>query len=198
MDAAATRDRASGEDDVLLRRAARGDLTAFDRLISGRMSRCYRIAWSILGNEADAADASQEAFLTAWRELPRLREPGAFDGWLNRIVANTALMAHRKRRRRREVQVAPVTAGEDGSTAGETPYPDRGGTSEIDAVADTDSLARAFASLRPKDRAILTMHHVDERPVAEIARTLGIPQGTAKWRLHSARRALEHAMEIEA
>ena len=57
---------------------------------------------------------------------------------------------------------------------------------------------RAFASLRPQERAILTLHHVDERPVAEIARTLGIPEGTAKWRLHAARQALERAMEVEA
>ena len=195
MDLAATRDGTSVGEDALLRRAARGDVGAFDALIAGRVDRCYRIAWSILGNEADAADASQEAFVIAWRELPRLREPAAFDGWLNRIVANAALMSHRKRKRRREIQVAP-TAGDD-STFPEPAYATRA-TSEIDAVADNDALGRAFASLRPQERAILTLHHVDERPVAEIARTLGIPEGTAKWRLHAARQALERAMEVEA
>ena len=195
MDLAATRDGTSGAEEALLRLAARGDVGAFDALIAGRVDRCYRIAWSILGNEADAADASQEAFVIAWRELPRLRDHAAFDGWLNRIVANAALMSHRKRKRRREVQVAP-TAGDD-STLLEPAYATRA-PSEIDAVADNDALVRAFASLRPQERAILTLHHVDERPVAEIARTLGIPEGTAKWRLHSARQALERAMEVEA
>ena len=104
-------------------------------------------------------------------------------------------MSHRKRKRRREVQVAR-TAGDD-STLLEPAYATRA-PSEIDAVADNDALVRAFASLRPQERAILTLHHVDERPVAEIARTLGIPEGTAKWRLHSARQALERAMEVEA
>ncbi len=195
MDLLATRDGTSVGEDALLRLAARGDVGAFDALIAGRVDRCYRIAWSILGNEADAADASQEAFVIAWRELPRLRDRAAFDGWLNRIVANAALMSHRKRKRRREVQVAPA-AGED-SPYLEPEYATRA-PSEIDAVADKDALGRAFARLRPQERAILTLHHVDERPVAEIARTLGIPEGTAKWRLHAARQALERAMEAEA
>ena len=59
-------------------------------------------------------------------------------------------------------------------------------------------MARAFSRLRAAERAILVLHHVDERPVAEIARALGIPIGTAKWRLHAARKALERAMEAEA
>ena len=57
---------------------------------------------------------------------------------------------------------------------------------------------RAFDRLRPQERIILVLHHVEERPVAEIARSLGIPVGTAKWRLHAARNALEKAMEAEA
>ena len=62
----------------------------------------------------------------------------------------------------------------------------------------TTRSARAFDRLRPQDRMILVLHHVEERPVAEIARSLGIPVGTAKWRLHAARSALEKAMEAEA
>ena len=83
----------SATDDSLVRRAARGDVAAFDALMARRLDRCYRLAWSILENEADAADATQEGFVAAWRKLPRLRDLAAFDGWLNRIVANAALMA---------------------------------------------------------------------------------------------------------
>jgi RNA polymerase sigma factor (sigma-70 family) len=68
----------------------------------------------------------------------------------------------------------------------------------MDDVVDNDTIARSFDRLRPQDRAILVLHHVEERPVAEIARSLGIPVGTAKWRLHAARNALERAMEAEA
>ena len=76
--------------------------------------------------------------------------------------------------------------------------PDAYARTEIDDVAESDAIGRAFDRLRPDERAILALHHVDERSVAEIARTLGIPTGTAKWRLHAARRALERAMEAEA
>jgi RNA polymerase sigma-70 factor (ECF subfamily) len=68
----------------------------------------------------------------------------------------------------------------------------------MDEMVDDDAIGRAFDRLRPQDRIILALHHVEERPVAEIARSLGIPIGTAKWRLHAARRALAKAMEAEA
>jgi RNA polymerase sigma-70 factor, ECF subfamily len=194
---AAAERSAGAADDALVERAARGDVRAFDALVVGRLDRCYRLAWSILANDADAADATQEAFVTAWRQLPRLRDAAAFDGWLNRIVANAALMARRHRRRLREVRVAPAVAGADASEPWDRLY-ETGRPSDIDAVAEGDAIGRAFGRLRPEDRAILALHHVDERPVAEIARTLGIPVGTAKWRLHAARKALERAMEAEA
>lgn len=187
----------SATDDSLVLRAARGDVAAFDALIASRLDRCYRLAWSILQNDADAADAAQDAFVAAWRKLPRLRDTAAFDGWLNRIVANAALMARRHRRRLREVPVVPMNADADGPAMWDRESaPDR--STESDAVVERDAMGRAFDRLRSAERAILVLHHVDERPVAEIARTLGIPIGTAKWRLHAARKALQRAMEAEA
>ena len=186
---------ATSPDDALVRRARRGDAAAFAVLVDTRIDRCYRLAWSILSNDADAADATQDALVAAWRQLPRLRDPATFDGWLNRIVANTALMARRHRVRLREVSVAPTRGGE---TADPEPRQDPRARTAMDEFVDNDAIARAFDRLRPKDRMILVLHHVEERPVAEIARSLGIPVGTAKWRLHAARTALEKAMEAEA
>ena len=68
----------------------------------------------------------------------------------------------------------------------------------FDSIAERDAIGRAFDRLRPEDRAILVLHHIEDRPVAEIARSLGIPVGTTKWRLHAARRALEREMGVEA
>ena len=187
----------SATDDALVLRAAHGDVGAFDALIATRIDRCYRLAWSILQNDADAADATQDAFVSAWRKLPRLRDTTAFDGWLNRIVANAALMARRHRGRLREVPVVPMNADADAPAAWDRESrPDQ--STESDAVVERDAMGRAFSRLRAAERAILVLHHVDERPVAEIARSLGIPIGTAKWRLHAARKALERAMEAEA
>lgn len=193
---AAAESLATSPDDALVRRARLGDAAAFDALIASRIDRCYRLAWSILLNDADAADATQDAFVAVWRQLPRLRDSAAFDGWLNRIVANSSRMARRHRVRLREVRVAPSSAA-PGPSPHEPPF-DPNARTEIDDVSDADAISRAFDRLRPEDRSILALHHVDEQPVAEIARSLGIPVGTAKWRLHAARRALERAMEAES
>ena len=195
--AAATQLAATSADEALVRRARLGDAAAYNALVSTRIDRCYRLAWSILLNDADAADATQDAFVLAWRQLPRLRDPKVFDGWLNRIVANAARMSRRHRVRLREVAVASSRSDESPPIA-HGQAPDLFARSQIDDVAEADALGRAFDRLRPDERAILALHHVDERPVSEIASTLGIPTGTAKWRLHAARRALERAMEAEA
>ena len=152
----------SGTDDALVRRAAQGDVAACDALMAGRLDRCYRLAWTIVQNDADAADATQEAFVAAWRTLPRLRDAAAFDGCLNRIVANAARMGRRHRSRLREIQVAP--AGDEADAPGTWERgPAPGGTSGTDAVAERDAMARAFGRLREAERSILVLHHVDER-----------------------------------
>jgi RNA polymerase sigma-70 factor (ECF subfamily) len=183
-------------DDALVRRARSGDAAAFEVLVDTRIDRCYRLAFSILSNDADAADATQDALVSAWRQLPRLRDSAVFDGWLNRIVANAALMARRHRVRLREVSVRPADPGAENPQP--EPRQDVHARTQMDQMVDNDAIGRAFDRLRPQDRMILVLHHVDERPVAEIARSLGIPVGTAKWRLHAARGALEKAMEAEA
>jgi len=183
-------------DDVLVRRARSGDAAAFEVLVDTRIDRCYRLAFSILSNDADAADATQDALVSAWRQLPRLRDTAAFDGWLNRIVANAALMARRHRVRLREVSVGPADLGAERPEP--EPPQDLHARTQMDEMVDNDAIGRAFDRLRPQDRMILVLHHVEERPVVEIARSLGIPVGTAKWRLHAARNALEKAMEAEA
>ena len=187
---------ATSADEALVRRARGGDAEAFRVLVDSRIDRCYRLAWSILSNDADAADATQDALVAAWRQFPRLRDPAAFDGWLNRIVANAALMARRRRVRLREVSVLPSHPG-DKSPQPE-PQQDPNARTAMDELVDNDAIGRAFDRLRPQDRILLVLHHVEERPVAEIARSLGIPIGTAKWRLHAARAALQKAMEAEA
>jgi RNA polymerase sigma-70 factor, ECF subfamily len=180
---------ASG-DDALVRRARAGDVGAFEALLAPRLDRCYRLAWTILSNEADAADAMQDALMAAWREVPRLRDPAAFDGWLNRVVANAARMALRRRSRRRDVQVRP--AGLDERELEPTAVPvDAHAQAVLDWIADADVIGRAFERLRPEERIVLILRYVDERSVAEIAATLAVPVGTAKWRLHEARRSLE-------
>ena len=96
-------------------RARTGDRAAFEMLVRSRVDRLHRTACAILGNEADAYDATQDAFLSAWQQLPRLRDVEAFDAWLTRIIVNACRMRLRARRAVREVQA--VEPGADGEPA---------------------------------------------------------------------------------
>lgn len=174
----------------LVERARRGDREAYEQLVRRRIESMVRTALAILGHEADAQDAVQEAFVAAWRRLPGLRDPERFDAWLGRILLNACRMTLRRRRGVREIRM--VDAGDE--EAG--PADARAGRFD-QAAADADAFDRAFARLPIEERALLVMRHRDELPVAEIGARLGIPAGTAKSRLFHARRALERALARE-
>ena len=183
---ASVEDAAAGStssDDSLLARARRGDQDAFVLLIEPRVLRLSRTARAILGNDTDAHEATQEALIAAWMRLPGLRDAGRFDAWLNRTLVNKCRDALRRRKRVREIDI--IDCG--------LVLPD---LSEA-RVAQATVLA-AFDRLSVDDRHILVLHHLHDLPLAAIAKHLGIPIGTAKSRLWSARRALERALEAEA
>jgi len=161
-----------------------GDVPAFDRLVLVHLPRTYRIAMAILGSEADAGDAVQEAWLAAWRQLPTLRDPARFNGWLDQILVNACRMSLRRRGRVREI---PMPDGFDA----EAPQ------AALNQVAERDALDRAFGRLTVEQRTILVLHHLERRPLSAIAAALVIPVGTAKSRLHAARAALERVLETE-
>lgn len=172
-------------------RARRGDREAFERLVDARLASTFRIAMSILGNEADARDATQEAFLRAWRDLPGLRDAERFDGWFGRIVVNACRSAVRGRRRRsvREIAVGALPGGGEDF--------DRAGPPDDARAVEADVLDRAIDRLSVAERTLLALHHVEELSLEAIGRQMGIPAKTVKSRLFSARRALERALEVE-
>lgn len=175
----------------LVRRASRGDVAAFDELVSTRLSASLRLARAIVDSPVDAEDVVQEAFVNAWRNLPRLREPDRFDAWFGRILVNTA---RTHVRRRGTVQPISIDRRVDDGREDNAPGQHDPG---LESVVSSDSLARAIDRLTVDQRTILALHHLEERPVAQIAAVLKIPVGTAKWRLHAARQALERALEAE-
>ena len=175
-------------DPALVRRAQRGDVEAFTELIAERIEPMSRTATAIIGNPADARDAVQEALASIWRSLPSLRDPDRFEAWSMRIVVHASRRVASRRRRVsvRELSTEPSTG--DLKPTGEAP---------IEAVVGRLALERAFDRLDPDARTILVLHHLDERPLAEIAAVLGVPVGTVKSRLHAARVALERALARE-
>lgn len=179
-----------GEMSTVVGRAQRGDQFAFEALVAPRLGRLLRLSASILSNEADASDAVQEACLRAWQELPRLRDPDLFEPWLWRIAVNACRTALRSRRRHQVHEIAIEQMPPDF----DPPHP----TQPLDrVVSEIDLVQRAFRRLDPDKRAILVLHHVEDRSIAEMAQVLAIPGGTVQWRLFAARRALDRALEVE-
>ncbi len=171
-------------DVAIVERARHGDAEAFDMLVRDEMKGVYRRALAILGSEADARDAAQETFVSAWRDLPRLRDPERFEAWFGRITLNACRMALRHRGRVREIPADAVLAGRA--------LPDGSGS-----MAERDAIGRAFGRLPIDQRAILVLHHLEQRPLTEVADIFDVPLGTAKSRLHAARAALERALAAE-
>jgi RNA polymerase sigma-70 factor, ECF subfamily len=165
--------------------ARNGDREAYADLIRVRGDRLFALAQKILRDVERAEDALQDALVTAWRDLPGLRDPERFDAWLHRLVVRSCLAdAKRERHRVMDLRVMPieVTASSD----------------ELRTVADRDQLERGFRRLSAEQRALLVLRHFEGRDMSEIAVILGIPVGTAGSRLHHAHRAMRAALDADA
>jgi RNA polymerase sigma-70 factor (ECF subfamily) len=155
----------------LVERAKRGDHDAFAVLAGAAGSRLLAAARLILRDPELARDATQDALVRAWRDLPSLRDPEKFDSWLHRLTVNACLDAARRRRRRPiEVEIGEFT---------EQPTADHAG-----AIADRELLDQAMRRLGPDGRAVIVLHYYLGLPLSEVAATLRIPAGTAKSRLN--------------
>ena len=168
----------------LVARAQRGDREAFDLLVMGALDRLYAVARLILRDTDLAEDATQEALVHCWRELPRLREPAKFDAWLRRLLVNAVTDQFRRQRRFR----ASVTVLRQ----------DPHGDDPADSVADRDQVRRGFERLGVEHRTILVLYHYVGLSTSEAAAVLGVPAGTAASRLHHATAAMRAVLEADA
>jgi RNA polymerase sigma factor (sigma-70 family) len=158
-----------------------GDDLAFMGLVELETPDAFRLSLAILRERHDAEDALQEAFVRAWRELPRLKNPEKWPAWFRRIVVTTAIDTGRRKKTRRLV---PLGFHEP------EPAPDRSA-----GLADRDELDRAMTRLGEQDRALLALRFGQDLEVTDVAAALGIPLGTAKSRLHRALGRMRQAME---
>lgn len=179
----------------LVVRAGLGDHDAFAELVERVASRCQSTAHQILRDEALAQDATQEALVRAWRDLPRLRDPDRFEAWLRRLLVHACYDAARRERRRRGTELKMTTELRGPMTNGAWADPAVGDGAT--ALAERDALGQVLAGLSPAHRAALVLRHVLDLSVPQVAESLGVPIGTAKSRLHHAERALRTALERE-
>lgn len=161
----------AGTNSLVLRAKA-GDRDAFEALVEANASDLLRLAKSILLDGYAAEDAVQDGLLAAWNSLPGLRDPGSFDIWVRRIVANKAKTA--LGRRRSDTDLSEIQVAE--------------------TRPDTVDLAQAILALPPRLRAVLELHYLEGRSVEECAFILELPAGTVKSRLHTIRTQLRESL----
>jgi RNA polymerase sigma-70 factor (ECF subfamily) len=171
--------------EELVVRARNGDQEAFERLAAAAVDRLSAIAFRVLRDTASAEDAVQECLIRAWRDLRALRDPARWDAWLYRLLLN-ACRDEQRRMRRRPVAVALL--GNDVADARD----------EIVRIDRRDEVERGLRGLSVDHRMTLAMHYYLGLRPTEIARLLGVPEGTISTRLHYGNRALRAALDAGA
>jgi RNA polymerase sigma-70 factor (ECF subfamily) len=168
-------------DGDLVSRAQSGRLDAFEELVRRHRLATYRVALRVLGDESDAEDATQDAFVQAWRSLGGFRADAAFSTWMYRIVTNRCLNMLRARRR-----TEPLPDDREAPAS----RPDR----IAEARWQVEDLKLAILRLTPEQRAPLVLRELQGCTYEEIAEALDISIPAVKSRLHRARLELLAAM----
>lgn len=175
-------------DPSLVERAGKGDPDAFEEIVRLTHSDMFGLAYRLLGNEDDARDVLQDAYLRVYRSLKKFRGDAQFSTWMYRIVANTAYTYMRKRQKHRAERLDGIEEPESESVRPE------------DASTNTDlreRLKQCLLALPPDQRVVVVMKDIYDLPHEDIAKELGISVTAAKVRLHRARKRLRASLESE-
>ena len=172
-------------DADLIGRAQHGDEEAFASLAVAAGDRLHAVAHRILRDTDLAEDATQQALLAIWRDLPQLRDPSRFDAWSYRLLVR-ACYAEGRRTHRWAPNIRLLPADQPDVSDG------------MSSVVDRDQLERGFRRLSLDHRAVVVLHHYLDLPLDEVADVLGVPAGTVRSRLHHAMRGLRAALEADA
>jgi len=175
-DAPSRIDRSASGDD-LVRRAAAGDVEAYEMLYRENVGRVHALCLRMSRDRAEADELTQETFVRVWERLGSFRGDSAFTTWLHRVTVNVVIAGLRSRGRWRE----RFAGGEAEDFGVAVPAFSAGG--------DLD-LERAIARLSPKARLVFLLHDVEGYQHGEIAALTGLAEGTSKAHLHRARRLL--------
>src|SRR5262249_46713311 len=173
---------AAPTDAELLARFAGGDRAALDELFRRYRAVAFRVAYRLLGREADALDAVQDGFIKVLTHLDRFRGNSSFKTWLLRIVSNAALDVGRQRKRDGRNEREPGPAAPD-----DRPPP----ASELERADLRRVIDAALARLPAAQRQTFVLHVDGELSYREVAETLGISIGTVMSRLFYARQKLK-------
>ena len=172
-------------DTDLVTRAQRGDEEAFASLAVAVGDRLHAVAHRILRDLDLAEDATQQALVGIWRDLPQLRDPGRFEAWSYRLLVR-ACYAEGRKQRAWAPNLRLLPADEPMVSGG------------FDSVVDRDQLESGFRRLSLEHRTVVVLHYYLDLPLERVAELIGIPVGTAHSRLHHAMRGLRAALDADA
>ena len=174
---------AAANDEELIGRAQRGDTAAFGDLVRRHQDRVYNLAYRMTSDRDLAADVTQDAFMRAFRSLPKLRETQRFSSWLLKIVSNLSLDAlHHKG------TVSLDALLEEGDE--HLPISGYDPVDTLEGVLTDEAIAAALEKVAPVYRQVLVLRHIEDLPYEKIAEILEIPLGTVKTRLFRGREQL--------
>ena len=178
------------EELEIVQRVLSGDTEAFEALVIEHQNKVYSLALRMVGNEEDARDMAQEAFIRAYGSLAGFRGDSKFSVWLYRLTSNICIDFLRSRGKKRTVSM--TWAGDDGEDAGELEIPDETWSpeSQLERSLTRESVRRGLESLSPQYREILLLREINGLSYAEIAGALSLEEGTVKSRIFRARKKL--------
>jgi len=174
---------------ALVRAAQRGRMAAFEELVARHRDKIYARAYSMMRNEDDAIDLSQEAWVKAWQRLKQFQGDSSFGTWLTRIVINLCLDQLRKQKRQRAESIEEL-GEESGGVERQMPVIAANPTAGLERDELRQRIDRALGQLSYEHRTVLVLHEFEELEYKEIAKVMGCSIGTVMSRLFYARRKL--------
>jgi RNA polymerase sigma-70 factor, ECF subfamily len=183
------KDHSSADDQTLVRGAQRGDMAAFEELVARHRDKIYARAYSMMRNEEEAVDLSQEAWVKGWQRLRQFQGESSFGTWMTRIVINLCLDQLRKQKRQRTESIEGMDE-ESGGVERQMPVVTVNPTAGLERAELRQRIDRALGQLSYEHRTVLVLHEFEEMEYKQIAKTMGCSIGTVMSRLFYARRKL--------
>jgi len=181
------------EDETLVKRSQRGDMRAFEELVARHRDKVYSRALSMLRNEEDAVDVSQEAWVKGWQRLKQFQGESSFLTWMTRIVINLCLDQLRKHKRQKSESIEELEE-ESGGVERQMPVLTVNPSAGLERGELRQKIDEALLKLTHEHRTVLVLHEFEELEYKEIAKRMECSIGTVMSRLFYARRRMAALM----